>query len=150
MYIEWEIQNPHNKLLFALNQVEALWEERERVFQKEELRARWSAHTNTTHPTMEVPKDQIATLLEHGLYNSAQMLVIFLFCSIRISKFDSPPKMVAFWFYDFWVGALIRSFCVEQGCFLVSSPAVNAESAPHLKTESLVCANFLFFFSFKF
>ncbi|KAG4971256.1 hypothetical protein JHK85_037677 [Glycine max] len=47
---------------------------------------------------MEVPKDQIATLLEHGLYNSAQML----------------------------------------GCFLVSSPAVNAESAPHLKTESLM------------
>ncbi|KAK7303143.1 hypothetical protein RJT34_14044 [Clitoria ternatea] len=47
---------------------------------------------------MEVPKDQIASLLEHGLYNSAQML----------------------------------------GCFLVSSPAANAESAPHLKTESLV------------
>ncbi|CAJ2658602.1 unnamed protein product [Trifolium pratense] len=47
---------------------------------------------------MEVPKDQIATLLENGLYNSAQML----------------------------------------GCFLVSSPAANAESSSHLKTESLV------------
>ncbi|XP_045800773.1 anaphase-promoting complex subunit 7 [Trifolium pratense] len=47
---------------------------------------------------MEVPKDQIATLLENGLYNSAQML----------------------------------------GCFLVSSPAANTESSPHLKTESLV------------
>ncbi|KAG5113655.1 hypothetical protein JHK82_036924 [Glycine max] len=54
---------------------------------------------------MEVPKDQIATLLEHGLYNSAQML----------------------------------------GCFLVSSPAVNAESAPHLKTESLVLLGDSFF-----
>ncbi|XP_009339845.2 LOW QUALITY PROTEIN: anaphase-promoting complex subunit 7 [Pyrus x bretschneideri] len=47
---------------------------------------------------MEVPKDQIATLMEHGLYNSAQML----------------------------------------GCFLVSSPAANAEINPHLKAESLV------------
>lgn len=54
---------------------------------------------------MEVPKDQIATLLEHGLYNSAQML----------------------------------------GCFLVSSPAANAESAPHLKTESLVLLGDSFF-----
>ncbi|KAG2727196.1 hypothetical protein I3843_01G142800 [Carya illinoinensis] len=47
---------------------------------------------------MDVPKDQIATLLEHGLYSSAQML----------------------------------------GCFLVSSPAANAETTPHLKAESLV------------
>ncbi|CAB4262761.1 unnamed protein product [Prunus armeniaca] len=47
---------------------------------------------------MDVPKDQIATLMEHGLYNSAQML----------------------------------------GCFLVSSPAANAEVNPHLKAESLV------------
>ncbi|XP_057429582.1 anaphase-promoting complex subunit 7 [Lotus japonicus] len=54
---------------------------------------------------MEVPKDQIATLLDHGLYNSAQML----------------------------------------GCFLVSSPAANAESAPHLKTESLVLLGDSFF-----
>ncbi|XP_027363285.1 anaphase-promoting complex subunit 7 isoform X2 [Abrus precatorius] len=54
---------------------------------------------------MEVPKDQIATLLDHGLYNSAQML----------------------------------------GSFLVSSPAANAESAPHLKTESLVLLGDSFF-----
>ncbi|KAL5541811.1 hypothetical protein UlMin_009521 [Ulmus minor] len=47
---------------------------------------------------MDVPKDQIATLLDHGLYNSAQML----------------------------------------SCFLVSSPAANAETSPHLKAESLV------------
>ncbi|KAM0984980.1 hypothetical protein COP2_012592 [Malus domestica] len=47
---------------------------------------------------MEVPKDQITTLMEHGLYNSAQML----------------------------------------GCFLVSSPAANAEINPHLKAEGLV------------
>lgn len=47
---------------------------------------------------MEVPKDQISTLLDQGLYSSAQML----------------------------------------GCFLVSSPAANAESSPHLKSESLV------------
>ncbi|CAK8562137.1 unnamed protein product [Lathyrus sativus] len=47
---------------------------------------------------MEVPKDQITSLLENGLYNSAQML----------------------------------------GCSLVSSPAANAESSPHIKTESLV------------
>uniref|UniRef100_A0A0A0KED2 Anaphase-promoting complex subunit 7 n=1 Tax=Cucumis sativus TaxID=3659 RepID=A0A0A0KED2_CUCSA len=47
---------------------------------------------------MEVPKDQISTLLDQGLYSSAQML----------------------------------------GCFLVSSPAANAESTPHLKSESLV------------
>ncbi|KAF7837857.1 anaphase-promoting complex subunit 7 [Senna tora] len=46
---------------------------------------------------MDVPKDQIATLLENGLYDSAQML----------------------------------------GCFLVSSPAVNAETSLHLKAESL-------------
>lgn len=54
---------------------------------------------------MEVPKDQIATLIEHGLYSSAQML----------------------------------------GCFLVSSPSANAESAPHLKTESLVLLGDSFF-----
>ncbi|PON88273.1 N-terminal acetyltransferase A, auxiliary subunit [Trema orientale] len=47
---------------------------------------------------MEVPKDQIATLMDLGLYNSAQML----------------------------------------SCFLVSSPAANAETNPHLKAESLV------------
>ncbi|CAK9329008.1 unnamed protein product [Citrullus colocynthis] len=47
---------------------------------------------------MEVPRDQISTLLDQGLYSSAQML----------------------------------------GCFLVSSPAANAESSPHLKSESLV------------
>ncbi|KAG7026293.1 Anaphase-promoting complex subunit 7 [Cucurbita argyrosperma subsp. argyrosperma] len=47
---------------------------------------------------MEVPKDQISTLLDQGLYSSAQML----------------------------------------GCFLVSSPAANSESSPHLKSESLV------------
>ncbi|XP_041006837.1 anaphase-promoting complex subunit 7 isoform X2 [Juglans microcarpa x Juglans regia] len=47
---------------------------------------------------MDVPKEQIATLLEHGLYSSAQML----------------------------------------GCFLVSSPAANAETTPHIKAESLV------------
>ncbi|XP_054806558.1 anaphase-promoting complex subunit 7 isoform X2 [Prosopis cineraria] len=45
---------------------------------------------------MEVPKDQIATLLENGLCGSAQML----------------------------------------GCFLVSSPTVNAETNLHLKAES--------------
>nr|XP_023889823.1 anaphase-promoting complex subunit 7 [Quercus suber] len=47
---------------------------------------------------MDVPKDQITTLLEHGLYTSAQTL----------------------------------------GCFLVSSPAANAETSPHIKAESLV------------
>ncbi|KAB1214037.1 Anaphase-promoting complex subunit 7 [Morella rubra] len=47
---------------------------------------------------MDVPKDQIAILLDHGLYSSAQML----------------------------------------GYFLVSSPAANAETSPHLKAESLV------------
>lgn len=46
---------------------------------------------------MDVPKDQIATLLEHGLYSSAQTL----------------------------------------GYFLVSSPAANAETSPHIKAESL-------------
>ncbi|KAK7245695.1 hypothetical protein RIF29_40544 [Crotalaria pallida] len=54
---------------------------------------------------MEVPKDQITSLLDHGLYNSAQML----------------------------------------GCFLVSSPAANAESSLHLKTESLVLLGDSFF-----
>lgn len=47
---------------------------------------------------MDVPKEQITTLLEHGLYTSAQTL----------------------------------------GCFLVSSPAANAETSPHIKAESLV------------
>ncbi|GMN46471.1 hypothetical protein TIFTF001_015662 [Ficus carica] len=47
---------------------------------------------------MDVPKDQISTLLDLGLHNSAQML----------------------------------------SCFLVSSPAANAETNPHLKAESLV------------
>ncbi|KAL1288858.1 hypothetical protein HN51_057317 [Arachis hypogaea] len=54
---------------------------------------------------MEVPKDQIATLLDYGLHNSAQML----------------------------------------SCFLVSSPAANTESAPHLKAESLVLLGDSFF-----
>lgn len=42
---------------------------------------------------------------------------------------------------------LIESLCFElQGCFLVSSPAANAESSPHLKTESLVSAKSSSFF----
>ncbi|KAI5650694.1 hypothetical protein M9H77_36699 [Catharanthus roseus] len=45
-----------------------------------------------------VPKDQITTLLDHGLFTSAQLL----------------------------------------GCFLVSSPSVNADISPHLKAENLV------------
>ncbi|XP_034685452.1 anaphase-promoting complex subunit 7 [Vitis riparia] len=47
---------------------------------------------------MDVPRDQVTTLMEHGLYTSAQML----------------------------------------GCFLVSSSAVNPETSPHIKAESLV------------
>ncbi|KAJ9700096.1 hypothetical protein PVL29_005768 [Vitis rotundifolia] len=47
---------------------------------------------------MDVPRDQITTLMDHGLYTSAQML----------------------------------------GCFLVSSSAVNPETSPHIKAESLV------------
>ncbi|KAL6185943.1 hypothetical protein ACLB2K_042065 [Fragaria x ananassa] len=47
---------------------------------------------------MDVPKDQIASLMDHGLHTSAQIL----------------------------------------GCFLVSSPAANADVTPHLKAESLV------------
>lgn len=59
---------------------------------------------HTTHcksassPAMDVPRDQVTTLMEHGLYTSAQML----------------------------------------GCFLVSSSAVNPETSPHIKAESLV------------
>ncbi|KAI9123049.1 hypothetical protein K1719_005938 [Acacia pycnantha] len=54
---------------------------------------------------MEVPKDQIATLLENGLHDSAQML----------------------------------------GCFLVSSPTVNAEANLHLKAESQALLGDTFF-----
>jgi len=142
IYIQREIQNLVSLLLFALHRVEALWEEREREwrFQIEEPSARRRAHT------MEVPKDQIATLLENGLYNSAQMLVIFILlflCFQFVFEILIPHKKWLFFIY-LWVWALIWSLCDEQGCFLVSSPAANAESAPHLKTESLVSAIFHF------
>ncbi|CAN6548184.1 hypothetical protein ACFX13_022282 [Malus domestica] len=39
---------------------------------------------------MEVPKDQIATLMEHGLYNSAQMLGCFLVSSPAASAEINP------------------------------------------------------------
>lgn len=48
-------------------------------------------------------------------------------------------------FLIFRLMGLIRSFSFQQGCFLVSSPAANAESAPHLKTESLVSESFIFY-----
>ncbi|XP_010505572.1 PREDICTED: anaphase-promoting complex subunit 7 [Camelina sativa] len=39
---------------------------------------------------MEVPKDQIATLMEHGLYDSAEMLGSFLVSSSTVSAETSP------------------------------------------------------------
>lgn len=97
-------------LLFASNQVEEalwVWEEKEsgRCFFKKQLRV------PLKRTTMEVPKDQIATLLEHGLYSSAQMLVTYScsFPSLKFFflhlKFDSPPKK---WLlFDFCVDGLI-------------------------------------------
>lgn len=48
--------------------------------------------TNSLVSEMEVPKDQIATLMEHGLYDSAEMLVtsqafqLVLFLSLSLLK----------------------------------------------------------------
>ena len=87
---------------------------------------------------MDVPKDQIVTLLEHGLYTSAQTLVFF------ISHF---PYKINFHFFTLkfqFRFTLIRLICLNQGCFLVSSSAANAETSPHIKAESLV---WIFFFS---
>jgi anaphase-promoting complex subunit 7 len=39
---------------------------------------------------MEVPKEQIATLIEHGLYDSAEMLGCFLVSSPTVSAETSP------------------------------------------------------------
>ncbi|CAN8317219.1 unnamed protein product [Cochlearia groenlandica] len=39
---------------------------------------------------MEIPKDQIATLMEHGLYDSAEMLGCFLVSSSTVSAETSP------------------------------------------------------------
>ena len=92
---------------------------------------------------MDVPKDQIVTLLEHGLYTSAQTLVFF------ISHF---PYKINFHFFTLrfqFRFTLIRLICLNQGCFLVSSPAANAETSPHIKAESLVWI-FFFFFNFNF
>ena len=101
---------------------------------------------------MDVPKDQIVTLLEHGLYTSAQTLVFF------ISHF---PYKINFHFFTLkfqFRFTLIRLICLNQGCFLVSSSAANAETSPHIKAESLVWIFFFFFsisisffiFPFKF
>lgn len=92
---------------------------------------------------MDVPKDQIVTLLEHGLYTSAQTLVFF------ISHF---PYKINFHFFTLkfqFRFTLIRLICLNQGCFLVSSSAANAETSPHIKAESLVWI-FFFFFQFQF
>lgn len=40
--------------------------------------------------------------------------------------------------------------CLNQGYFLVSSPAANAETSPHIKAESLVRIYLISFFPFKF
>jgi hypothetical protein len=81
---------------------------------------------------MDVPKDQIAMLLEHGLYSSAQMLV----------NSHSPTNFTQNLFRlrasNFVCFYLIDVFVWWKGCFLVSSPAANAETSPHLKAESLV------------
>ncbi|KAL1190871.1 Anaphase-promoting complex subunit 7 [Cardamine amara subsp. amara] len=39
---------------------------------------------------MEVPKDQIATLMEHGLYDYAEILGCFLVSSSTVSTETSP------------------------------------------------------------
>lgn len=93
---------------------------------------------------MDVPKEQITTLLEHGLYTSAQTLVFF------ISHF---PYKINFHFFTLrfqFRFTLIRLICLNQGCFLVSSPAANAETSPHIKAESLVWIFFFFNFNFNF
>ena len=93
---------------------------------------------------MDVPKEQITTLLEHGLYTSAQTLVFF------ISHF---PYKINFHFFTLrfqFRFTLIRLICLNQGCFLVSSPAANAETSPHIKAESLVWIFFFFNFNFHF
>jgi len=93
---------------------------------------------------MDVPKEQITTLLEHGLYTSAQTLVFF------ISHF---PYKINFHFFTLrfqFRFTLIRLICLNQGCFLVSSPAANAETSPHIKAESLVWIFFFFQFQFQF
>lgn len=96
---------------------------------------------STQSTGMDVPKDQIVTLLEHGLYTSAQTLVFF------ISHF---PYKINFHFFTLkfqFRFTLIRLICLNQGCFLVSSSAANAETSPHIKAESLVWIFFLIFFS---
>jgi anaphase-promoting complex subunit 7 len=46
--------------------------------------------TNSLVSEMEVPKEQIATLIEHGLYDSAEMLGCFLVSSPTVSAETSP------------------------------------------------------------
>lgn len=40
---------------------------------------------------MDVPKDQIATLMEHGLYDSAEMLVSF--SKLKLSTLSSSKSL---------------------------------------------------------
>ncbi|WMV10174.1 hypothetical protein MTR67_003559 [Solanum verrucosum] len=64
---------------------------------------------------MDVPKDYMTTLLDHGLFASAQMLA----SSISL---ETSPHLKA----------------ENLGSFLVSSSSVNLETSPHLKAENLV------------
>lgn len=92
---------------------------------------------------MEVPKDQISTLLDHGLHSSAQMLVSFRSLSpleFTHSTHEQPNSRSTNSGLEIGFNLFCDISYLVQGCFLVSSPAANAESSPHLKSESLVCS----------
>lgn len=144
-------------LLFASNQVEEalwVWEEKEsgRCFFKKQLRV------PLKRTTMEVPKDQIATLLEHGLYSSAQMLVTYS-CSFPSLKFFffafeiwfPTKKMVAFRFMCWWVNPKVAVTVLNRVVFsfLHLLQMLNPPHTSKLRAWSLQIPTFYFYFLFQ-
>ena len=122
-------------LLFASDR--ALLDEKTQFKNKSAFEPRQHSQSSTYIITMEVPKDQIATLLDHGIYSSAQMLVIFFFFfSLFLSPFRYPFEIsykngyfLIFWLKGrwcnpkllFWTG-LFSCFFTRCKCWIQPTP----------------------------
>ena len=81
---------------------------------------------------MDVTKDHMITLLDHGLYSSAQLLVRIPFLTFH------PTFWLGFWSFQLLAEMWFFFLIDLQGQFLVSSQSVNAETNVNVKAENLV------------
>ncbi|XP_020994278.2 uncharacterized protein LOC107479853 isoform X1 [Arachis duranensis] len=77
---------------------------------------------------MEVPKDQIATLLDYGLHNSAQMLSCFLVSSPAANTESVPTSKLTAWCY-LVIHSSVRGSIIEL--FIATSKLCSTRWSPN-------------------